>query len=305
MEVIKRKISFEPATVRYTGGTAPYGTMTADTFYLKVMLTQNVDDMGMFTDVVFEEEDKSLAPPDYTILINKLSLSGITFPFMIGTQPVTPTVNTDERLLRVTGKELDDYFVYAGKITGATDSKITDVRGYNKLQKYIAGFDIKKETYTNYIGATIDGKTRVTSTGTLTNSNYAPSLTGLTGTTYVFDANDDVNIGTNNQSTGILYKDFGSGLTRTSINSLGNSQTTNLTEMEFTGEGWNETNTSLSAITKEEYLFGITQPPEVYSDVFIDRGTTTVFEKHLRFSEIESLEHLERYNNGFYRLVKQ
>ena len=41
MEVIKRKISFEPATARYTGGTAPYGTMTADTFYIKVMLTQN------------------------------------------------------------------------------------------------------------------------------------------------------------------------------------------------------------------------------------------------------------------------
>ena len=56
MEVIKRKISFEPATVRYTGGTAPYGTMTADTFYIKIMLTQNYDDMGMFTNMVFEEE---------------------------------------------------------------------------------------------------------------------------------------------------------------------------------------------------------------------------------------------------------
>ena len=78
-----------------------------------------------------------------------------------------------------------------------------------------------------------------------------------------------------------------------------------LTEMTFIGEGWNETNTSLSAITKEEYLFGITERPEVYSDVFIDRGDTTVFEKHLRLSEVESLEHLERYNNGFYRLVKQ
>ena len=302
MDVIKRKISFEPATVRYTGGTVPYGTMTADTFYIKIMLTQNADDMGIYTDINFEEEDKNGSQPDYTILINKLSSSGFTFPFMLGgqPQPSTQPINTTD--IRVTGKELADYWAYASKITGATDSKITDVRSYSKLQNYISGFDVDKTPYTNYVGANIDGRTRVTALNTITTSNFKGRE--LTGTTYVFDANNDVNIGTDNQTSGILYKDF-SGNSRTVINEIGAINSITLTEMEFIGEGWNETNTSLSAITKEEYLFGITERPEVYSDVFIDRGDTTVFEKHLRFSEIESLEHLERYNNGFYKLVKQ
>jgi len=300
MEVIKRQISFEPATVRYTGGTAPYGTMTADTFYIKVMLTQNVDDMGIMTDINFEQQDINATAPDYTILINKLSLSGITFPFMFGVQPSTNTINTSN--IRVTGKELDAYWAYANKITGATDSKITDVRSYSREQTYITGLDINKTTYTNYVGDTIDGRTRITQQNVLTTSKFDGSVS--TATTYVFDAENDTNIGTSNQSTGVLYRDFGDKA-REVVDIFGNNNNIPLTEMEFTGEGWNETNTSLSAQTKEEYLFGITERPEVFSDVFIERGNTTVFEKHLRLSEVESLEHLERYNNGFYRLVKQ
>lgn len=292
MEVIKRKISYEPATVRYTGGTAPYGTMTADTFYIKIMLTQNADDMGILTDIEFEEQDVNASAPDYSILTNKLSLSGFSFPFMTGGQPATPSespVNTTG--IRVTGKELDDYWVYASKITGYTDTKINDVKSYNKITPYITGFDVDKTTYTNYVGATIDGRTRITQ-----------QTSG--STTYVFDANNDANIGTPNQSSGILYNDSKIGA-RVVVDEFGGEFEIPYTKMEYTGEGWNQTNTSLSAVTKEEYLFGITQRPEVFSDVFIDRGDTTVFEKHLRLSEVESLEHLERYNNGFYRLVKQ
>jgi len=296
MEVLKRIISFEPATVRYTGGTSPYGTMTADTFYINIMLTQNIDDMGMFTDIDFIPESFATNDqPDYTILINKLTLSGLTFPFMYGIQPPTPTGNVDYTNTRVVGDDVSDYWNYSNlKITGATDSKKTDVRSYSNTQNYITGFDVNKTIYTNYMGNTIDGRTRITN----------QSLPTYSAVTYVFDANNDVNIGTINQSSGILYTDY-SGRTRGVVDEIGNKFRVPLTRMEYTGEGWNNTNTSLSALTKEEYLFGITQLPEVQSDVFIDRGATTVLEKHLRFSEIESLEHLERYNNGFYNLVKQ
>ena len=64
-------------------------------------------------------------------------------------------------------------------------------------------------------------------------------------------------------------------------------------------------NSSLSAITKEEYLFGIIFPPEVKSEVFIERGITSVMDKHLRLSEIKNLNELSRYGNGFYKLNKQ
>lgn len=292
MEIIKRIISLEPATVRYSGGTSTYGTVTADTFYINVMLTQNIDDMGLYSDISFiPESTASNDQPDYTILINKLVSSGLTFPFMYGTQPPAPTGTVDNTDIRVVGEELSDYWAYASKISGYTDSKKTDVRSYSDTQNYITGFDVDKTTYTNYIGNTIDGRSRITAQST-------------SASTYVFDANFDANIGTPNQTTGLLYTDF-SGQTRLVINELGQAFNIPVTRVEFKGEGWNETNTSLSAITKEEYLFGITQLPEVESDVFIDRGSTTVLEKHLRLSEIESLEHLERYNNGFYTLVKQ
>ena len=246
--------------------------------------------MGMFTDMVFEEESAQNIP-DYSILTQKLGVSGFTFPFMSGGTPATPTGPVDDYCIRVVGKELDDYWAYGSKVSGFTDSKKTDVRSYDKTQKYITGFDVNKDTYTNYVGATINGRTRITQQIT-------------SATTYVFDANNDVNIGTENQTTGIRYIDY-TGQTRGVVDEFGIGRSLPLTTMDYIGEGWNETNTSLSALTKEEYLFGITQPPEVYSDVFIDRGDTTVFEKHLRLSEVESLEHLERYNNGFYRLVKQ
>ena len=140
MEIIRRKISFEPATVRYTGGTSPYGTMTADTFYVKVMLTQNAGDMGIYTDIEFEEEDRNGTQPDYTILINKLSASGFTFPFMFGTQPPAPTGTVDNTNVRVIGKELSDYWAYASQITGETNTKKTDVKSYSKVQNYITNF---------------------------------------------------------------------------------------------------------------------------------------------------------------------
>lgn len=302
-----RQISYEPSTIRFTGGTVPYGTMTANTFYIKVMITQNMDDMGMFTDMVFTEE-KANSVVDYSILINKLAASGITFPFMLGQLPSPPSQPIDDRIVRVVGKEVDDYWVYGGKITGSTDSKINDVRSYNNTNQFITGFDVDKTTYTNYVGNTVNGRSRITAQNVLMVpfGRVIPSGSSrtFTGTTYVFDANNDANIGTPNQTTGILYTDY-SGETRMASDGLGNVYDIPLTDMQYIGEGWNQTNTSLSAQTKEEYLFGITQPPEVYSDVFIDRGATTVFEKHLRLSEIESLEHLERYNNGFYRLVKQ
>jgi hypothetical protein len=113
-----------------------------------------------------------------------------------------------------------------------------------------------------------------------------------TAFTYTFGADkNDPNIGTRNQQNGLLYIDYSGGLVQTQVS--------------FHGEGWNETNTSLSAITKEEYLFGIVSKPEIESDLFIDRGITTVFDKHLRLSEITNLSELARYGKGYYNLISQ
>lgn len=275
MELIQRKILMEDCIDR-NFNSPTYGTLTATSFYINVSLMQNIDDMGMFTDIIYMTNFVGQnTQVDYTQLINKLSISGITFPFMNGIMPnVVPALNID---IRATGTTQADYYDYTNKtITASTDSKIEDVRAYGANQPYRINFNTNTETYINFSGQTINGVDRVTQL--------------LPNPTYVFNTDvNDSNIGTLKQKSGLLYVD---------------DTATTVTTVSYIGEGWNQTNISLSALTKEEYLFGIIFKPEVKSDVFIDRGLTVVFERHLKLSEITTLSELARYNKGYYNLTK-
>ena len=74
--------------------------------------------------------------------------------------------------------------------------------------------------------------------------------------------------------------------------------------MYYHAQGFNITNSSLSASIKEEYLLGVTSTPEVESDVFIDRGRTTILQSHLQLSEITNMGELINYGNGSYKIIK-
>jgi len=261
MEFIKRKILLEDSTDRnYNSPT--WGTVTASTFYINVFLTQNIDDMGLFTDL------------DYIPSLTATTYTGLS--------------STDLLTLRLQNSDETDYYNYNQYlvITGSTDSKKEDLMSYDENDRYIVGFDMDVETYIDYLGATISGVSRITSTG-------EPNI-------YVFDTKNDINIGTNSQTTGILYKDY-TGQTKTVIID-GVPTVIPLTEFMYIGQGYNQTNVSLSALTKEEYLFGIISQPEVKNDVFIERGVTSVMDMHLRMSEIKNLGELTRYGNGFYTI---
>jgi len=297
MELIRRKILLEDLISRKPGVT--YGTMTASTIYVKVFLTQNVEDMGMYTDVDFS--DAPVNPPysingtpnTKNILSNKLITSGITFPFMSGITPGVINLTGDTNDLRLVNKPVDDYYKTSGILYGFTDSKLSDVKTYNISNPYVIGFDINQETYINYTGDTINGVDRLVSID-LTN--------GITG--YTFNANNDAFIGTLNQTTGLYYNDAIG--TRTILNDdTGIIEDIGISTVRYFGEGWNETNSSLSAITKEEIYLGVVSPPEVQSDIFIERGVVSVLEPHMRLSEVESLEHLLIYGNGYYNIITQ
>ena len=288
--LIKRKIDLEPyIDRRYDSPT--WGTLTASSFYIKVKLTQNIDDSGLFTDMFFTPSGTS-TNITYEPLKQSLINSGYTFPFMSGVKPNMSTAYTETELisLRLPAKKISDYFYYLNsKITGATDSKIEGVRSYNINNPFRVNFNTKTETYINYKNQVINGVDRVKSMG-------EPNV-------YVFDTSDDVNLGTPNQISGLRYSDY-SGLTRNVVIN-GVLQEIPLTTVNYIGEGWNQTNTSLSASIKEEFLFGITAVLPTKSDLFIDRGTTNVMDMHLRMSEIKNLSQLENYGNGFYKLNKQ
>jgi hypothetical protein len=47
---------------------------------------------------------------------------------------------------------------------------------------------------------------------------------------------------------------------------------------------------------------GISEPAKIEKEIFIERQSISVFERHLRISEIGSIERLEQYKNGYYNI---
>jgi len=285
MEIIKREISLETFTDRTS--TLSYGALNTTGFiYINVPLLQDVDDMGMFTDLSFIPKNNTI--PDYTVLINKLNLSGITFPFMAGITPAMDSVSNLNTYpyVRYSGAVASDWYRIAGIITGNTNDRLNEVSSYNQNDLYIPNFNIDTDQYINYLGVSVNGVTRVV-------NDNDPIV-------YAFDA-PVFGIGTNAQINGLQYKSY-SATTYDIIDGDGDITTLPLTTVRYLGEGFNNTNVGLSALTKEEYLLGIISQPEIQSDVFIDRGVTTVMENHLRLGEIKSLFGLLDYGNGYYNV---
>jgi hypothetical protein len=114
MEVIKRKILLEDSIDRSSKDPKKWGTLTATTFYLNIFISQNIDDMGMFTDIEYMEKTNSYRPPDYDVLVDKLNGLGLEFPFMTGaTNPYFTTSNTSKNVwnvLRYPMKPLNSYY---------------------------------------------------------------------------------------------------------------------------------------------------------------------------------------------------
>jgi hypothetical protein len=142
-----------------------------------------------------------------------------------------------------------------------------------------------KSTYQNYDDEQINGVNRIVSFGFPLSANPI---------TYIFDRD------LTKPNTGIEYADY----SETPRNLIFTSDTVDntATTFKFVTEGWNQTNTSLSALIKEEFLLGIISRPEVENDVFIDRGVTPVLDWHLRLSEIRNLGQMREYGNGYYRI---
>ena len=52
----------------------------------------------------------------------------------------------------------------------------------------------------------------------------------------------------------------------------------------------------------EDYQLGVAFVANNNTNVYIDRGTATAFERHMRLSEVDTLQDLENYANGMFKL---
>ena len=59
-------------------------------------------------------------------------------------------------------------------------------------------------------------------------------------------------------------------------------------------------------LIRYDYYNGVSFQPSVNEDVYIERGVTQAFEKHIKFSEIKTFDDLENYaNGGFFVISKE
>ena len=55
-------------------------------------------------------------------------------------------------------------------------------------------------------------------------------------------------------------------------------------------------------LTKEAEFVGISLQPRVTDNVLVDRGSAASFDKHLKLTEIGTMEALENYGNGVWNI---
>jgi hypothetical protein len=55
-------------------------------------------------------------------------------------------------------------------------------------------------------------------------------------------------------------------------------------------------------LLKREAEMGISFPPKIESEIFIERQSISVFERHLRMEDIKGVDQFETYKNGYYNI---
>ena len=58
-------------------------------------------------------------------------------------------------------------------------------------------------------------------------------------------------------------------------------------------------------LTRNEHFLGFVEQPQVYSDVFVNRGKQGVMERNFKLGEIENTGELDIYGNGYFKVKKQ
>lgn len=144
-------------------------------------------------------------------------------------------------------------------VSGFTDSRLNDVKTYNKLFPYQLG---------------VNGVTNI-----IYDTTYTPSRVSVVE--YIID---DIFYKTNIISNLFEYSDL-----------FVKTQTT----YYFDSAGCTEEDVNN---IKQEVEMGISEPPKVESEIFIERQSNSVFERQLRMGEITTLEQLGEYRNGYYNI---
>lgn len=106
-----------------------------------------------------------------------------------------------------------------------------------------------------------------------------------------------------NEYSGVTINDNISGYT---INGLSyNDHPEGFTMITGNTNGFTKEEIISLVLTRNEHLLGFVDEPAIYSDVFIERGKQSVMEMNFKLSEIDNIDELTNYGNGFFKVKKQ
>jgi hypothetical protein len=143
------------------------------------------------------------------------------------------------------------------------------------------------------IGGSKIGELKKYGQTTVSSSMYVTGLfSGSAYTGYTLDTGSIISgsLVTGSIPSGSLwYMDFADGYTMVT------GKTTNFTKEEVIN----------NVITRNEHFLGFIDDPNVYSDIFVERGRQGVMEPNLRLGEIDNMSELEVYGNGYFKVRKK
>ena len=185
-----------------------------------------------------------------------------------------------------------------GTITGFTIPGLTSPTGWTQdyLNSYDSGIydNVGSHLPYPYTGNTILsyrglGSSKLSELKKYGSTGYTQTLTygtieGLTFTGYSFTYTHNTT-----GSTSLHYYDLSDGTTVIS------GSTTGFTKEEVINY----------MLTRNEHFLGFVEQPQVYSDVFVNRGKQGVMERNFKLGEIENTGELDIYGNGYFKVKKQ
>lgn len=193
---------------------------------------------------------------------------------------IEPLTLKDKFNERRVGKFIEAYYTQANYIvTTSGSSRLTEFKKYGG-SNYQPGYVIRKEV--------IDGVEYVDKLVSYFSFGDVDGGEELQHSAiYAFSAKNDAYIGTPNQTGGVWYED-----------------TTDAVIIHYMTAGYNETNSTLSAIYKKDHILGVANILPIENNISFNRMGNNIFKDMSKFGEINNLTRLEQYGNGYFNIIE-
>ena len=230
---------------------------------IPILLTSTIDDIGFYTPAISNWISKTIYIIGNTVIYNDNSYSCISG-------------HTSGALFNILyWKPTPENQTSGHTVTFTGETKINQFRRYGKTD---SDSDLYNPTW---------------------NTQFSQVIVDPNGMVRVITDEREKVDGLNKQNL-YDYKTYVSGNTSTTINysDIDSSKS----KISYQSYGLTNYNSIEAPKIKLDYLIGVINEPKINIDVFIDRGNNSSFDRHIKLGDIKSLDDLESYGNGYFKI---